>query len=272
MLPTLSLHPIMRKMGIPNKYHPFDIIHYVITYGCLFLAGCTYEINGLENVRTENIKTENNRTENNKNKPYIVCSNHNSNLDIPVLYMIKGLSLRFIMKKELLKLYPPVFYPAKWSGHICIDRKDIANSIKQFKLAGQQMKECNYSTVIFPEGTRNNSHKILLPFKKGAFHLAHETGIDILPIVITGPKECWPSTCWWGQPCHIKVDILEPIIVEDMNNNKTKNVEQLLKETENVLSTHIRNNPSDYHERNVISGILPALLFLSLLFLSLIYF
>lgn len=271
-LPLIFLHKPMRLLGIPNKYHPYDIIHYMITQGSLFFAGCTVEVHYAECFDSKSRYPLSKVYESfpsyyvyTCHKSYIVCSNHTSNLDIPALYKT-GLSLKFIMKKELLKLYPPVFYPAKWTDHICIDRSNTEDSIKQLKFAGEQMIEKNYSTVVFPEGTRNKTDELFLPFKSGAFHMAVETDIPILPIAIIGPKKYWNANCWWGNPCVIHLYVLKPVVRQSLRqlaekvNPKTK--DDLLNETRSALSEALTKNKPDC-SRNEFISTLPSLILVS---------
>ena len=70
------------------------------------------------------------------------------------------------------------------SGSVFIDRVDRNQAMKAFEGAAKSMRDLGQSVVIFPEGTRSYSdHPMLLPFKKGAFHLAIQAGAPVLPVV-----------------------------------------------------------------------------------------
>ncbi len=70
------------------------------------------------------------------------------------------------------------------SGAVFIDRGNNARAVKTVAAAGEKMKAQRMSIWIFPEGTRRNQEKAdLLPFKKGAFHLAVQAGVPIIPVV-----------------------------------------------------------------------------------------
>ena len=70
------------------------------------------------------------------------------------------------------------------SGTVFIDRVDRSQAMKAFEGAAREMKEHRQNVFIFPEGTRSYAREpVLLPFKKGAFHLAVQAGVDICPVV-----------------------------------------------------------------------------------------
>lgn len=125
-----------------------------------------------------------------RHRPYVIVANHQSMVDIPALHGFLGLNIKWIMKKELGRI--PVFGMAcRHLGCIFVDRKhpDLAiNSIQKakFKLSKKA------SVLFFAEGTRSRDGRIM-PFKKGAFRFAYETGMPILPITIKNSMAILPS-------------------------------------------------------------------------------
>lgn len=139
----------------------------------------------------------------------IVVMNHQSNMDIPVLVHAVPLQLRFIGKIELRRF--PVFGSALLrAGHFLINRKDRESSTKGIRSAGETVREKNVSLVFAPEGTRSADGR-LLPFKKGAFVTAIETGLPILPVVMEGTRRSLPRGSLWARPALIQVRIL-PVV------------------------------------------------------------
>lgn len=70
------------------------------------------------------------------------------------------------------------------SGAVFVDRGNNANAVRSLHAAGETLKARNTSLLMFPEGTRSmREHHDMLPFKKGAFHMAVEAGIPIVPVV-----------------------------------------------------------------------------------------
>lgn len=117
---------------------------------------------------------------------YLVMSNHQSLYDIPVLFYVVGPNIRMVTKKELFRV--PVFGGAlEAAGFISIDRTDRHRAIRSLDEARALLASGTH-VWIAPEGTRSLSGK-LLPFKKGAFYLAFEAGLPILPVTLSGTRD-----------------------------------------------------------------------------------
>lgn len=115
--------------------------------------------------------------------PYVVVANHLSLIDIPTLYGWLPLDLKWIMKKEVRKI-PLIGAGTALLGHIFLDRKDHNAAVRQL----QQLKDSlqpGTSILFFPEGTRSRSGE-LQAFKMGAFHMACDLEIPILPVTLIG--------------------------------------------------------------------------------------
>ena len=123
-------------------------------------------------------------------KSYIILANHTSNLDIPMLTRGLPIPFYYIAKKEMQKI-PFLGWIMTAAGIIFIDRGNKMKAIKSLRQAGNKIKK-GKSVMIFPEGTFDGSDG-LLPFKKGAFHLAMHADSDILPIAIVNAEEVWPE-------------------------------------------------------------------------------
>jgi 1-acyl-sn-glycerol-3-phosphate acyltransferase len=118
-------------------------------------------------------------------RTYVIMSNHQSYLDIPVLALVIPGSLRFVAKQELFRV--PIFGPAMRAGGIVeVDRGDHHQAVASLKRAGEAMRG-GINVWIAPEGTRSRSGQ-LGRLKKGGFVLAKETGISILPLTIDGTR------------------------------------------------------------------------------------
>jgi 1-acyl-sn-glycerol-3-phosphate acyltransferase len=116
----------------------------------------------------------------------VVMSNHQSHYDVPVLFTVLGANIRMVAKKELFGL--PVFGQAMRSaGFIEIDRENRAAAIASLAEAKRHLAEGTHIWIA-PEGTRSVTGE-LLPFKKGGFVLAIDTGAPILPITIRGTRD-----------------------------------------------------------------------------------
>jgi 1-acyl-sn-glycerol-3-phosphate acyltransferase len=119
-------------------------------------------------------------------KTYLVMSNHQSLYDIPVLFHVIGPNVRMITKKELFAV--PIFGGAlAAAGFISIDRSDRERAIASLNHARDLLAGGTH-VWISPEGTRSQSGQ-LLPFKKGAFYLAFEASLPILPVTLRGTRD-----------------------------------------------------------------------------------
>jgi 1-acyl-sn-glycerol-3-phosphate acyltransferase len=142
--------------------------------------------------------------------PYIFMSNHRSQFDVlAVVEALPEFQLRWVAKKELLSV--PLFgWGVRHAGHIIIDRSDTARSIESLRAAQEKMRT-GISVIIFPEGTRSPDGRMLLPFKKGGFMMAVETGIPIVPLAIRGSEAILPKGSWQAASGVIDVVVGAPI-------------------------------------------------------------
>ncbi len=119
-------------------------------------------------------------------KAYVVVSNHESNAD-PFLLSWLPWDMRWVGKEELFKM-PVLGWAFKFSGDIPLRRGD-GESVRATMDACRESLANGISIMMFPEGTRSKTGE-LLPFKDGAFRLAIETGVPVLPLAISGTKNC----------------------------------------------------------------------------------
>lgn len=115
-------------------------------------------------------------------KTYVMVSNHQSGLDIIVLFKLHA-HFKWVAKKGLFRI-PFIGWNMGLNGYIPIERSRGRSKLQMMDRAALSIKAGN-SVMIFPEGTRTKDGN-LQPFKSGAFRLAKETRTDILPIAITG--------------------------------------------------------------------------------------
>ena len=130
---------------------------------------------------------------------YVIVANHLSQFDIFVLYGYLGMDFRWVMKHELRKL-PIIGICCEKLGHIFINRSDNQAAIASLKAARARLSN-GASVVFFPEGTRSRNGQ-LKPFKKGAFKMAQELQLPVLPVTITGTYEILPPGTLRLQPGH----------------------------------------------------------------------
>jgi 1-acyl-sn-glycerol-3-phosphate acyltransferase len=115
------------------------------------------------------------------NQSYVFISNHRSYLDTATLFAYVGRRIGLIAKKELLKV-PILGYGMAYVNVMAIDRTNRDRALKTMKAATDRLG-AGISFGVFAEGTRANPHE-LLPFKKGAFYMAAQAGVPIVPVAI----------------------------------------------------------------------------------------
>ena len=155
-------------------------------------------------------------------KSYVIVSNHQSHYDVFVLYGWLGIDFKWVMKKELRKL-PALGVACEKMGHIYIDRSNHETAIASLEEAKRKIVN-GTSILFFPEGTRKNA-KELGTFKKGAFVMAQDLGLPILPITILNTSSILPPRTIRLFPGHARMLIHEPIPVSKY---KAENVEELV--------------------------------------------
>jgi 1-acyl-sn-glycerol-3-phosphate acyltransferase len=122
-------------------------------------------------------------------RSYVVMPNHLSTVDIWAVFVAVPVPLRFIAKKQLGRI--PLFGWAMRAGRfIFIDRQNATSARRTIEHAVERIRQ-GCSVVIFPEGTRSRDGA-LGPFKKGGFHLAINSGADVVPVAIRGSREVMP--------------------------------------------------------------------------------
>ncbi|KAL6061420.1 1-acylglycerol-3-phosphate O-acyltransferase [Balamuthia mandrillaris] len=151
-----------------------------------------------------------------EHKPAIYVANHQSNCDVAVYGSICPTNTVSIAKASLR--WVPVFgYLLEAGGNIMINRANRDKAISSLDAAVERIKQDGVSVWVFPEGTRNkkNANK-LLPFKKGAFHMAVQAQCPIVPIVASPYKHLidFRKGEWRGGVIHAKV--LPPIPTKGM--------------------------------------------------------
>lgn len=148
-----------------------------------------------------------------KGRSHILMSNHRSHYDIPLIMHALPGDIRFIAKRELLRV--PVWGRASWVGEcIFVDRKNHEQALKDMAVAKRKMED-GLILWIAPEGTRSRSGK-LNPFKKGGFMMALQTSAIIIPIGVRGTEKVLPADTWRTRlGVHVKVHIGKPIDTAD---------------------------------------------------------
>lgn len=126
----------------------------------------------------------------NRNQSYVVVCNHQSQYDVLLVYGWLDLDLIWVMKQELRRI-PGMGIGCEKAGHIFIDRSNPRAARAQVTAALDRLGD-GVGILFFAEGTRSSDGR-LLPFKKGAFRLAIEQGLPVLPVTLAGTRDVLPA-------------------------------------------------------------------------------
>jgi 1-acyl-sn-glycerol-3-phosphate acyltransferase len=139
---------------------------------------------------------------------YIFVPNHQGAFDIFLIYGFLGRNFKWMMKKSLRKI-PFVGKACQSAGHIFVDRSGPKKVLETIKQAKASLVD-GVSLVMFPEGARTFTGHMGY-FKKGAFQLADELQIQVVPITIDGSFEIMPRTSKWIHRHYMILTIHDPI-------------------------------------------------------------
>lgn len=162
---------------------------------------------------------------------YVIVVNHQSAFDIIALYGWLGIDFRWVMKQEIRKV-PFLGYACYRVGHVYIDRKNKAAAIQSLEAAKERVHS-GTSVLFFPEGTRT-SNSALKPFKKGAFKMALDLGLPILPITLNGTDQIVPNKSLNVMPGKVDMVIHPAISTEGMTE---ENIDELMKKSSDAINS-----------------------------------
>ena len=150
---------------------------------------------------------------------YVVVANHQSAFDIPVIYGYSGLDLRWVMKAEI-KWIPFVAAGCRAIGHVFVERGNTQQSTQAINQAVSRLMP-GTGVLFFPEGTRSLDGA-LLPFKKGAFRLAQDQKLPVLPVTVKHTRDVVPPKKWTISPRTVELEFHPPIPPEQGDEHLTE--------------------------------------------------
>ncbi len=153
---------------------------------------------------------------------YIILTNHQSAYDIFLVYGWIGVDIKWIMKKELKKV-PGLGFGSEKVGHIFLDRSNSRAALESLNIAKKKLVN-GTSVVIFPEGTRSKTGYPGV-FKRGAFKLAFDLSLPILPVTLIDTRKILPPSSMNILPGKVSMVIHKPISIEGYNE---KNMNELM--------------------------------------------
>ncbi len=205
LIHTIIVSTLALLAGLLDRSHKvYFVLTKVFSAPVLAMAGIKVKITGKENVIPKT--------------PYVFVSNHVSLFDIPVLQRYVPNNFSFVFKKEIAWI--PLFgWQMQLGPHIIIDRQNPEKAMKSIEKAKKMLVHRKISVLLFPEGTRSKTGE-MLPFKRGAFHLAAQVGFPIIPVTISGTKNLFQKKPFKINSGKVIVDFGKPIPVDNISNKK----------------------------------------------------
>ena len=182
-----------------NKKLPLNMARNFWSPVILWAAGARVKVIGKQNIDLNN--------------SYLIVSNHQSFLDIAILFNSIPVNLHFLGKEELKKM-PFIGWFMKSMGMVFVDRKDRRKSLLSLRDASDLIKS-GKSVMIFPEGTRSKTGEVRM-FKKGGFFIAQHANANLVPVLIQGANKVWPTGGGKVKPGDVTITIGEPFAFNDL--------------------------------------------------------
>jgi len=197
---TVVLGSVAVVVGLVSRRRAVLVAH-LWGRACLRLAGVQVVVEGLEHIA--------------EGERYVIMSNHESGLDIPVLLtaLPTSLELRFLAKKSLFSV-PFLGWAMRSSGFVPVDRIDRSSAVGMLAQTLSEVQRGS-SPLVFPEETWTLDGR-LLPFQRGGFLVALKTGLAILPVGLEGPRMVLPPDEGLIRPQPVTVRIGRPIQTSDL--------------------------------------------------------
>ncbi|CAI6089690.1 hypothetical protein V2G26_006900 [Clonostachys chloroleuca] len=188
-------------------------------YTMLLVTGITFDIEDPKDVL-------------NTTRPAVFIGNHQTELDVLMLASMwpKWCS---VTAKSSLKRTPVLGWFMSLSGTIFIDRKNSKDARDAMQGAANEITSRRQSVYMFPEGTRSYTKEpALLPFKKGAFHLAVQAGVPIVPVVVANYSHVLYIKSFVFNAGRIPIKVLDPIPTKGL---KPSDVDELTRTTRELM-------------------------------------
>jgi 1-acyl-sn-glycerol-3-phosphate acyltransferase len=186
--------PILIIAWLVNKQ---DLVYPVASFGArmwLYFSGVRVKVRGLELLDPK--------------QTYVFVSNHRSYLDTATLFLFTGRRIGILAKKELLKV-PVLGVGMGFVNVMAIDRSNRESAIRTTEAAAERIRS-GISFGVFVEGTRAKPGE-LLPFKKGAFYMARQARVPVVPIAIKYSDELMGKGTGEAKPGTIEMVIMQPV-------------------------------------------------------------
>ncbi|PUZ21771.1 1-acyl-sn-glycerol-3-phosphate acyltransferase [Chitinophaga parva] len=168
---------------------------------------------------------------------YVIACNHNSFADILVATsMTPGIN-KTLAKKSMGSI--PIFGPIYRLGAILVDRQD-EESRRQSYIKMKTTLDLGIHMLLYPEGTRNRTTEPLKPFYDGAFSLAIDSQVPIVPAILFNTRKIIPAGGFYAEPHKVTFDFLPPIDTKGMTRD---DIPALKEKVFNIMRDHYVKGP-----------------------------
>jgi 1-acyl-sn-glycerol-3-phosphate acyltransferase len=182
------------------------------------LTLCPVKIKGRENIK--------------KGQSYVFVSNHQGAYDIFLIYGYLGAPIKWMMKKELAKI-PLVGFACRMAGFTFVDNSSARSAQKSVQDAERRLKD-GRSLIIFPEGSRSpDGH--MGRFKRGAYQIAVDQQLPIIPITLNGPYKVMPVSSRDVRPHRMEMIIHPPVIPHKKEVDDKEKLQKLVDTTQKMI-------------------------------------
>lgn len=159
--------------------------------------------------------------------PCVLAANHQNGLDIPLVALALPMTFGFVAKAEL-ESAPFLGAALKYSPSVFVDPRDPRRSVESLRRAGREIRE-GTSVLVFPEGARSYDGR-MTGFRKGAFQLAFEAQVPMIPVTIVDAVGVFNEKEWAARPGRIRVVVGEPVNLAGLDRRSLPAVMETVRE------------------------------------------
>jgi 1-acyl-sn-glycerol-3-phosphate acyltransferase len=221
--------PILLFSWLVNKH---DLVYPWASFGArawLRLSGVRIKVRGLELLDPK--------------QPYVFVSNHRSYLDTAAIFVYTGRRIGVLAKKELLKV-PVLGVGMGFVNVMAIDRTNRESAIRTTEAAAKRIQS-GVSFAVFVEGTRAKPGE-LLPFKKGAFYMARQAGVPVVPVAIKNSDVLMGKGTGEARAGMIEMVLMSPVETVDVVSEDDMN--QLIAGVRARIATELETGLQDFQD------------------------